>query len=300
MRISAIVPCLNEEGNIKPAYARISKALCSYDDYEILFIDDGSTDDSLKIIRSLADTDPRIKYISFSRNFGLEAAFRVGFLHAAFEWCIQYDADMQSPPEETYKLVEKANEGYDVIFGIRKNRNDSRYRVWGSKCQQFIARYLFNIKIPMGASVFRMIRTDVARKVINCPTRTAYFIATIPLVTSYYATVEVEHQRRSWGKSNWNMKKMIKHSIELFVGFSNRLLDLTLMNAIVFFIIFIIAIFLTIYGKSLSLILLILCFISLLQMLSISIIAQYIKYPMSNSPYHEQVHIRDTNIHNDF
>ena len=217
---SAIIPCLNEEENIPEAYQRINDALTPYTDFEMIFIDDGSSDATLENIKEIAQRDARVKYISFSKNFGLEAAFRAGFKYAAKDWCIQFDADLQSPPEEVYKLIDKAQEGYDVVFGIRRGRKDSLTRRLGSKLQQLIAKHLFRINLPIGASVYRLVRTSVAKKIIRVPTSAPYFIATVPLVTRRYTTVETSHSRRRRGKSSWRIARLIAHSFDLFFGFS--------------------------------------------------------------------------------
>lgn len=298
MRISGIVPCLNEEGNIHAVYNRLSKVLSTYDDYEIIFIDDGSTDGTLERIMELTCIDTRVRYISFTRNYGLEAAFRMGFLYAAFEWCIQYDADLQSPPEETFRLVEKAKEGYDVVFGIRKKRKDSLFRILGSKGQHFIATKILNIRLPVGASVFRIVRTSIAKRIVGYPSRTAYFIATVPLVTSNYTTVEVEHHPREWGRSKWNFIKMLRHSNELFFGFSNRLLDFGCIASLIGigclmpFLIFA-ALAERITNR---LVCMVVCVLSVIQLFTLAAITQYMKYPSPNNVISNFVFIRDSNI----
>lgn len=298
MKISAIIPCLNEDKNIIHVYNQVSKALSIYDDYEIIFIDDGSTDDSLLNIKVLSAQDDKVKYISFARNFGLESAFRVGFLYASFEWCIQYDADMQSPPEETYKLVNKVMEGYDVVFGIRVDRKDSLFRTYGSKAQQYFAKHIFKINLPTGASVFRMISTDTAHKVINYPTRAPYFIATVPLITSNYATVEVEHHPRKLGKSKWNLKKMLGHSFELFFGFSNQLLTVPIINSFLGLLIFIVTALCTkqFFSDNSNILMLLLDANIMLALFSIAAIAVHLKYSGKGCKLQDLVNVKETNI----
>ncbi|RPI78053.1 MAG: glycosyltransferase [Desulfobacteraceae bacterium] len=220
IKISAIIPCMNEEGNIRQVYERISKALSIYEDFELIFLDNASSDNTLQLVKSLAERDPKVKYIAYSKNVGFERSFRNGFEYASFEWCVQYDADLQSPPEETHKLVEKTRQGYDVVFGVREDRDDPFYRVAGSHLLQWTAKHLFRIDVPKGASVFRILRTSIARDIIHFPTRATYFIATVPLVTSRYALVTTAHHARQWGKSKYGFQEIFSHSFELFFGFS--------------------------------------------------------------------------------
>ncbi|WP_085899486.1 glycosyltransferase family 2 protein [Kiloniella majae] len=291
MKISAIVPCYNEDENLDAAYEAYTKALEPYEDYEIIFTDDGSTDRSLEMIKSFAAKDERVKYISFSRNFGNCAAFRIGYRYARFDWCIQYDCDLQSPPEESYKLIEKAQEGYDVVFGIRRDRDDPFYRVWGTKIQQFIAERLFAIEIPIGASVFRVMRTAVARDVINYPARAQYFIATVPKVTHNYTSIETDHHARRDGESKWTLYKMFQHSFDLFLGFSVMPLMFIWILAGLAVIMALGSLFLDSAGSA---------FLTALiaggNLIGLGIIGEYIKRPFSSNLPYKQIYVRESNI----
>lgn len=194
---SIVVPCLNEELNIEPLYERVSRQLSGVGDFEIIFVDDGSTDQTLARIKHFAAGDSRVKYISFSKNFGLEAAFRAGFKYASKQWIIQIDADLQSPPEEIPKLIAKARQGYDVVFALRRDRQDSLLKTWGSKGQHLVAAYLFKINMPRGASTFRIIDSRVAKKIICKKTAHPYFLPECLAVGAKYAFVEVTHQPRT-------------------------------------------------------------------------------------------------------
>ncbi|MCW2875914.1 MAG: Sugar transferase [Sphaerisporangium sp.] len=220
--ITAMIPCYNEIDCVERAYQEIQAEVGKYDDVELLFIDDGSTDGTLDAIKGFAAVDPRVKYISFARNFGLEAAFSAGFKYASKAWTVQFDADLQSPPHEMHRLVAKAMEGYDVVFAVRENRRDPWYRKLGTWAHQTIARRWLGIELPQGASVFRIVRTSVARKVVDSRLSTPYFIATAPLIGARYTTLPTEHHPRVDGVGKWNLRKLFPHAIELFVGFSFR------------------------------------------------------------------------------
>ncbi|WP_310620631.1 glycosyltransferase family 2 protein [Flexibacterium corallicola] len=291
MKISAIVPCYNEEENLAAAFDAYISALSDYDDYEIIITDDGSTDRSLDIIKEYAARNSRIKFISFSRNFGNCAAFRIGYRYAKFDWCVQYDCDLQSPPEETHRLVAKLDEGYDVVFGTRNNRDDPLYRVWGTKIQQFIAHKLFGVDVPKDASVFRVMRTSVARDVINYPARSQYFIATVPLVTHNYTSVVTEHNARRAGDSKWTLGNMLSHSFDLFLGFS--LAPLTFIWALLVAALGVLGFGLLINGSiesgTLSL-------LAVFNLLALAILGEYIKRPFSQNLPYKQVYVKETNI----
>jgi glycosyltransferase involved in cell wall biosynthesis len=220
--VTAFVPCFNEVDQVDAVYAAIDTALSRYPDLEILFVDDGSTDGTLTKVKALAARDPRVRYLSFSRNFGLEAAHAAGYRYASRTWVVQLDADMQSPPAEAPKLVAKALEGYDVVYGIRRERHDPLFRRLGSAVQQRLARRLFGIDLVYGSSVFRVVRASVARRAVDLRLATPYFVATMPLLGARWATVDVEHRRRTGGRSRWAVRRLIAHSAELWFGFSLR------------------------------------------------------------------------------
>lgn len=229
--ISAVVPCYNEEDCLPRAYAEISDVLAEFGEYEMIFIDDGSTDGTLDLIKQFAATDPRVRYLSFTRNFGLEAAFSAGFRYARYPWTVQFDADLQSPPTELPKLMAKSLEGYDVVFAMRIQRRDPWYRRWGSDLQHWLARRVFNIELPRRGSIFRVVRSSVAKKIVALNLGTPYFLATVALVGARYTSVPTEHRPRLAGRAKWNLRKLFAHTVELYTGFSFRFFSLVYLLA---------------------------------------------------------------------
>jgi polyisoprenyl-phosphate glycosyltransferase len=222
LEISAVVPCYNEAESVDLAYERITRELERYGDVEVIFVDDGSTDATLERVRALAAADPRVKYLSFARNFGQEAAFSAGFKYAAKPWTVQFDADLQWPPEEVHKLLARTAEGYDVVFGIRERRRDPWFRRLGAAASQWVARAWLGIEVPMGASAFRVVRSSVAKKIVALRLDTPYFIATVPRVGASYTSVPIVHHPRLHGVSKWSVRKLAVHALELLFGFSLR------------------------------------------------------------------------------
>ncbi len=221
--LTAIIPCHNEAENVQPAYAEIKRELARYGDAELLFIDDGSTDATLDRVKQLAALDPNVKYLSFSRNFGQEAAFSAGFKYARATWTVQFDADLQAPASEVHKLIAKALEGYDAVFSYRPHRRDPLHRRLGSDLLNWVAVRL-GIELPRGAWGFRMVRTSVARRVVDLRLASPYFLATVPLLTCRWTRVPVEHRERAHGPGKWTFRKLAVHAIDLFTGFSFRAL----------------------------------------------------------------------------
>ena len=230
--ISVVIPCCNEEQNINPLFDRLRRVLSDQNDYEIIFIDDGSSDRTLEYVKALAAKSREVRYISFTRNFGLEAAFRAGFKYATKRWIVQIDGDLQCPPEEIHKLINKIEEGYDIVYGLRQQRQDSMLKILGSKLQHFVAIDILGIKMPRGASTFRIIDNRVAKKIISQKTANPYFLAQSSAMGARYAFVEVAHSARVAGTSKIGLIPSIRSTIDLFVGHSNTPLIFFFMAAL--------------------------------------------------------------------
>ncbi|OZM75035.1 glycosyltransferase [Amycolatopsis antarctica] len=220
--ITVVVPCFNEVDNVGPSHQEIVSELGQYD-LEILYVDDGSTDGTLDVIRQLAESDPRVHYISFTRNFGFEAAFSAGYRYASNSWVLHVDADQQFPAAEARKLIAEAEKGYDAVFGVRTNRQDPLARRWGTAAFHFIGRRVLRIELPEGATAFRLVRTELARRIVDLDVGTPYFLATVPRLTSRYTTIPVAHRARERGESKVGFGFLASHAVELFVGFTRRL-----------------------------------------------------------------------------
>lgn len=124
LQISVVAPLLNEEDNIRPLYDQITEALSGKYEYEMVFVDDGSTDKSFEILAELQKADSHVRIIRFRKNFGQTAALSAGFTHSRGEIVIALDADLQNDPADIPRMVEKLNEGFDVVSGWRKKRHD--------------------------------------------------------------------------------------------------------------------------------------------------------------------------------
>lgn len=222
--LTVLVPCFNEGAAVQRLHAAVDEALGGLD-LEILLIDNGSTDDTLRQIRSLAAADPRVRYLSLCRNRGLEPAQSAGFRYASKPWIAQLDCDLQFPPAEVPKLLATAAQGYDVVFGIRQDRQDPWLRRVSSFWQHWLARRVFGIDVPPGATMFRVVRTAVARTVAQMWQGTPYFIATVTRLGVRYTCVPIVHHPRRDGRSRFRLSHLVGHSFDLLYGHSWRPLN---------------------------------------------------------------------------
>ncbi len=164
-KVSVVIPCFNEQENISFIYDDLIKIIDDYSEYEIIFIDDGSTDNTLDIIKKLTVYNKSVKYLSFSRNFGHQNAIKAGLDYSSGDCVISLDADLQHPPEIIDKMIKKWLEGYDVVYTIRINAKLSFYKRITSKLFYKIINILSSTKIQQNAADFRLLDKKVVEQI---------------------------------------------------------------------------------------------------------------------------------------
>jgi dolichol-phosphate mannosyltransferase len=206
--ISVIVPTFNESGNVDKLIGEVSDVL--RDNFEILFVNDGSSDDSLDRIRKLSARDNRIKFISFSRNFGHQAALRAGLAYAQGEAVISMDADLQHPPQLLPKLIAKWHEGYEVVYTIRKDTSDTGFmKRLTSRWFYKIMNFLSGLQMEEGAADFRLLDRKVV-DVINSQKESDIFLrGYISWIGFKQIGIPYVPAKRFSGESKYTFKKMI-------------------------------------------------------------------------------------------
>jgi polyisoprenyl-phosphate glycosyltransferase len=153
--ISIVVPAYNEEDGIALLYERVTSAATAWkEDYEIVVVDDGSRDGTLRILTGFAAADSRVKVLSFTRNFGHQAAVTAGLVHATGDIVAVIDADLQDPPEELDRFLQKCREGYDVVYAIRVKRKEGLIKRAAYHSYYRLLRFLANIDMPLDAGDF--------------------------------------------------------------------------------------------------------------------------------------------------
>ena len=221
--LSAVVPLHNEEGNARELVARLGRVLGALDPaHELIVVDDGSTDSTRAVLRLLAPQQPNLRVLFLSRNFGQEPAVQAGMLRSRGRWVIQLDGDLQHPPEEIPKLLAKAREGYDVVYGQRVQRDDPLFRVLASKALVAMMRGLFGVPLPEDVSTFRVIDGALARRVAALPEKHKFMSALLSWSGAHSTSIEVRHERRKSGSSSYGLFRLLSHGLDLLAGFSFR------------------------------------------------------------------------------
>ena len=161
-KISIVVPLLNEQDNIGPLYEQITQSLTDKYDYETIFVDDGSSDNSFNILSELQKADNRVRVIRFRKNFGQTPALAAGFAHARGDIVVAIDADLQNDPADIPAMVEKLDEGFDVVSGWRKKRHDNAItRLIPSKIANWLIAKITRVKLHDFGCTLKVYRREV-------------------------------------------------------------------------------------------------------------------------------------------
>jgi glycosyltransferase involved in cell wall biosynthesis len=215
--ISAVVPAYNEEESVQKFYVVLAANLAKLDkNYEIVFVDDGSTDSTLEILKKLASKDKAIRIFSFRKNRGKAEALTVGFQMAKGDYIVTLDADLQDRPEEIKNLLAKAKEGFDLVSGWKKNRKDSFTSVIFSKFFNFIMSSFWGVHLHdynCGLKLY----TKEAAKSLNLYGGMQRFIPLLVAEKGFEVTeIPVVHEKRLYGKSKYGSLKIITEMPDMF------------------------------------------------------------------------------------
>ncbi|MFH0936529.1 MAG: glycosyltransferase family 2 protein [Candidatus Woesearchaeota archaeon] len=218
MKLSIVLPIYNEELNIKPLYNSLKSVLNSMKcKYEIIYVDDGSTDNSLKNIKELRRKDKNVKIIKFRRNFGQATALNVGLKHAIGDYMIILDADLQNDPKDIPRLIEKIKEGYDLVVGWRYDRKDSFFKRLFSSFAGLLKRLILKEKIHDSGCTLKALTKNAAKE-LNIYHEMHRYIAALLSLKGYKITeIKVRHLPRVHGKTKYNSKRLIKGFLDLLI-----------------------------------------------------------------------------------
>lgn len=227
--LSLIVALYYEEDCIEEFISQIRKHLDHEPiSYEIVFIDDGSQDQTIALVEAAAAKDPRIKLIQLSRNHGKEAAVSAGIRYANGQHMIMMDPDLQDPPDRIMDFYRKIQEGYDLVFGIRKERNDSFATKLFSKFFWTFLNVMTGLKIPENVSVMRIFNRAFAEEFNKYPERLRFIEGIFMIIGMRQTTLLVEHRERFAGVSKFNFKRRMKLAINAIAAFSDKPLVLAI------------------------------------------------------------------------
>jgi len=219
--VSVVLPIFNEESNLRELHSRIVAAMeKSGRSFEIVAVDDGSTDNSLDLLKQIRADDDRLRIVRLARNFGQTPAVYAAFPHVRGKFGVVLDADLQNPPEEIPKFVETLNEGYDVVNGWREHRQDSLFRRSASRVFNLCLTQLMNVRMRDCGCSLRAFRREVTDRMSVLKHRSRYLPADIVWLGARMTEVKVRHTHRKSGESKYGLFDLFRISFDLITTIS--------------------------------------------------------------------------------
>jgi glycosyltransferase involved in cell wall biosynthesis len=216
--VSIIVPLYNEEQSLRELYDQIRSAVGRMGRYEIIFVDDGSSDGSMRILHELRNRDRRVKIIRFRRNFGKSAALSVGFANAEGNIVITMDADLQDDPGEIPNLISEIKKGYDLVSGWKKKRRDPITKTIPSKFFNFVTSLLTGIKIHDFNCGLKAYRKEVVKEVKIYGELHRYIPVLAHWLGYKIGEIQVQHRARKYGKTKFGIGRFWKGFLDLLTA----------------------------------------------------------------------------------
>jgi len=222
LQVSVVIPVFNEELVLHEFYPRLKKEAENWGkSYELLFVDDGSTDNSFELICKWKKIDSNIRVVKFTRNFGQQAAVLAGFRESRGNIVVQIDSDLQNPPEEIKRLLGAFTDEVDLVVTIPRQRRDSALRILGSRVLHSLAQALFGNRFKLNLSSFRAMRRNVIEKIDQCQDRSRYMAVLMSWMAVPTVHVEVDHHLRKMGQTKYGVLPLLRLTWDLITGYSN-------------------------------------------------------------------------------
>ena len=303
--LSVVIPIYNEEMNIRKLYQRLCSALEALGaTWEVVYVNDGSKDLSLSILQGLAETDHHVKYIDFSRNFGHQLAITAGIEHAKGEWIVIMDGDGQDPPELIPDLLNKAREGFEVVYARRRKRDGDNF------LKKFTARMFYrllakitSIEIPVDTGDFRIIHRQIQRILSRMPEQHKYVRGQISWIGFNQTFLEYDREERMGGATKFDYRKMMRFALDGISSFSTWPLKVATISGFVVSAVAFVLIIYSLYQKffgttepgwtSLHISVL---FLGGIQLIGIGMLGEYLGRVSDNVKNRPHYIVRDSNI----
>jgi glycosyltransferase involved in cell wall biosynthesis len=234
-RVSVVVPVFNSAATLADLHRRLVATLTACaSDYEVLFVEDSSTDDSWSAVQALAARDARVRGVRLARNFGQHNALLCGIRAARFERIVTLDDDLQNPPEEIPRLLAKLDEGYDVVYGAPQREQHGFWRDAASRITKLVLQNAMGAATARHISAFRAFRTGVRDGFADYRGPFVSIDVLLTWGTSRFTHIVVRHDARPQGASNYTMFKLLRHAVNMMTGFSTGPLQIASVTGFVF------------------------------------------------------------------
>jgi glycosyltransferase involved in cell wall biosynthesis len=302
--LSVVVPCYNEEDSLEFFLDEIQKTLADYN-YEVIFINDGSEDSTLEKIRNLANSNPNVKYISFSRNFGKESAIYAGLVNATGNLICLIDADLQHPPYLIPEMIDAISEGYDVAAAKRvSKKGEPFFKTLGSRFFYRLFNSISSMKLIPGATDYRVMTRQVTDAVLQLSEYNRFSKGIFQWIGFETKWIEYENVERVAGETTWSVWQLFMYSIEAITSFTTLPLTISIylgfiISVLAFIYLLIIIIKYLLYSDPVQGFATTMCTILLLggiQLISIGILGKYLKNTYNETKNRPIFIVKETNI----
>lgn len=248
--ISIVVPCYNEEAVLPQLYAELDRVsgLMDYVDFEYCFVDDGSSDATVEILRGYAAADKRVRFSSFSRNFGKEAAMLAGLRMSTGDYVAVMDADLQHPPEMLVEMYAAIKDGeYDCAAARRTDREgETKVRSGGSRLFSKLMNAISDTEYVEGATDYRLMRRGMVEAVLSLPENNRFTKGIFAWVGFKTKWIPYVSRDRAAGETKWSFKKLVRYSVDGMMAFSTKPLALSSILGVIFCVIAFISLIVTV------------------------------------------------------
>lgn len=248
--ISIVVPCYNEEAVLPQLYAELNRVsgLMDYVDFEYCFVDDGSSDTTVEILRGYAAADKRVRFSSFSRNFGKEAAMLAGLRMATGDYVAVMDADLQHPPEMLVEMYAAVKDGeYDCAAARRTDREgETKVRSGGSHLFSKLMNAISDTEYVEGATDYRLMRRGMVEAVLSLPENNRFTKGIFSWVGFKTKWIPYVSRDRAAGETKWTFRKLVRYSVDGMMAFSTKPLALSSILGVIFCILAFITLLVTV------------------------------------------------------
>ena len=298
MLISVVLPCYNEEKVLSLTYTELSAQMEKItDDYEMIFIDDGSRDNTCALMKQFAEGDSHVKYISFSRNFGKESAMLAGMRYSSGDYTVIMDADLQHPPELIGQMLAYAREGYDQVIAQRDRTGDKKLGSFFARSYYRLVDRLTDVKLTDGIGDFRMLSRKALDALLTMNEYNRFSKGIFSWIGFKEKIISYQNRSRAAGESKWSFRSLVRYGVDGVLSFNNKPLRFCIFIgtfAIIISLIYVLFLFFGIIFKGIDLpgyftTIFTICFFGGVQLISLGIVGEYvgrIYYEVKRRPHY--------------
>ena len=298
MLISAVLPCYNEEKVLPMTYGELTAELQKItDEYEMIFVDDGSRDGTCRLLKEFAGRDSHVKYISFSRNFGKESAMLAGLRYSSGEFTVIMDSDLQHPPELIGQMLEYGRQGYDQVIAQRDRTGDKRWGSFFARAYYRLVDRLIDVELTDGIGDFRMLSRKALDALLTMNEYNRFSKGLFSWIGFKEKIISYRNRSRAAGESKWSFRSLVHYGVDGVLSFNNKPLRFCIFIggiAILLSLLYVMFLLLSILFKGIDLpgyftTIFTICFFGGVQLISLGIVGEYvgrIYYEVKRRPHY--------------